>query len=251
MSNLDYWGLSRRAEQVVHSYDFFWHGPGQAAAWNAAAAVEAFRGITGRPVCFEFDSLDNLASLGFSNQQLLDLGREAALAGAGLKLANDSYSTLLPSQRPIVRDLVDLWNTLPNKTSYRPDFAAEPSRTVLLFVSKWANYSYRESTQWVHDAQFGVYRLFRDLQIPVRIVCEDNLDELLASKGKAAAYRLLYLAFSPRDLMPADAARKLDELPFPKIEDMRDLPPLRQGVIAAQGVANLNVTHADCPVGAA
>ena len=37
MSNLDYFGLSRGADQIVHSYDFFWHIKDE--PWHAAAAV--------------------------------------------------------------------------------------------------------------------------------------------------------------------------------------------------------------------
>ena len=81
MSNLDYWGLSRGASQVVHSYDFFQHG--NDGAWEAGASVAAFRGITGLPVSFEYDSEQSTLGLGYSGPHLLALGHFAARAGAG------------------------------------------------------------------------------------------------------------------------------------------------------------------------
>ncbi len=243
MSNLDYYGLTRGADHIVHSYDFFWHA-GQP-AWNAAAAVASFRGITGLPVQFEVDSLDFLTEkFGYSTATLVALGRNAALAGAGLKLANNSYSSTLPSQRPLVRDLIGVWRAgLPKSPSTAPRPREED--TVLLFMSKWANYSYREETQWLHEAQFGVYKLFSDLGVPVRIICEDNLGEDLSR------YKMIYCAFSPRELLPASAARRLEALDLPSIEDMPMLPAARPATpLKAEGVAKAMVTHADCPSGA-
>lgn len=242
MSNLDYYGLTRGADHIVHSYDFFWHA-GQP-AWNAAAAVASFRGITGLPVQFEVDSLDFLTEkFGYTTAHLVALGRHAASAGAGLKLANNSYAATLPSQRVLVRDLIGVWRAgLPRASS-----AGAPPRerdTVLLFVSKWANYSYREQTQWLHDAQFGMYKLFSDLGIPVRIICEDNLGEDLSQ------YKMVYCAYSPHEVLPASAAHRLRTMRLPKIEDMPSLPAARPAEpLRAEGVAKAMVTHPDCPGG--
>jgi hypothetical protein len=243
MSNLDYWGLSRISAQITHSYDFFW--PVQDASWCAEAAVAAFRGITQLPVQFEVDSLENLAkNFHYTDTHLIAITQAALRAGAGLKLANNSYEPELPSQRPLIRELAALWRAKLPAAPYRPDYAALKKDTFLLFFSKWANYSYRENTQWLRDAQFGVYKLFRDLDLPVRIICEDNLEEDLTG------YRGIYLAFSPQELMPKSAQAKLSALLLPRIEDMPQIPDVwtDPAPILAEGFTRVQVSHPDCPV---
>lgn len=242
MSNLDYWGLSRGASQVVHSYDFFWHV--KDGSWCAAAAVDAFRGITSLPVAFEFDGQEATFGMGHNHASLLALGRQAAAAGAGFKVANYSYHETLPSEYPLLHDLLKAFRSASDAAPLAPDPTENRANTVLLFCSKWANYLYREPTQWVHEAQFGVYKLFRDLDIPVRIICEDNLAEGLSG------YRLLYCAFSPRELLPAELLERLDTLTLPRIVDVDRIPPLRgeHVPLRAEGLANVDVTHETCPV---
>lgn len=239
MANLDYYGLTRGAVQVVHSYDFFRHSKDP--AWMAAASVETFQGITGLPVVFEFDGTSSMEGLGYSLPQLLALGQAAAGAGAGLKFANDSYTETPPAEQPLLRELVRAW-----RDAWQPAAAPQRDKTVLLFCSKWANYLYRESTEWLYEAQFGVYKLLRDAGIPVRIITEDNLEEDLSG------YRALYLAFSPRPLMPPSARDKLDGLNLKTIEDFQGIPAIhvtREETIAS-GLADAVVFTDACPVGA-
>lgn len=239
MANLDYFGLTRGAAQVVHSYDFFWHA--QDPAWVAAASVAAFQGITGLPVVFEFDGAATLETLGYTLSQLLAIGQSAAQAGAGLKIANRSYLSASPSAQPELRELLQLW-----REQWRPPLISERKETVLLFFSKWANYLYREDTEWLHDAQFGVYKLLVDAKIPVRIINEDNLDEDLSG------YRAFYMAFSPRNLLPSSARKKIDTLPLLIIEDFPEAPALKnnRATVLASGIAQPTVFVEDCPVGA-
>ena len=242
MSNQDYWGLTRQADQVVHSWDFFWHG--QDPSWHAAAAVESFRGITRLPSEFEFDQMQNLARLGYSDAHLMAIGRDAALAGAGLTMANLSYfKDIPPSKVRAVNDLIALWQSDLPTAPRQP--AWDEEKTVLLFLSKWANYLYREPTEWLHHAQFGVYKMLRDMDVPVRIICEDNLEEDLSG------YRALVLAFSPRALMPGAANARIDALGIPIIEDMPFVPELKDRRAQEHLVddyARFNLLHPDCPV---
>lgn len=207
MANLDYWGLSRGAAQVVHSYDFFWHA-GEP-AWHAAAAVASFRGITGLPVVFEFDGPVLQEKHGYTEDALLRILDEALDAGAGWKAANYSYQERLPSTWS--------WLTEAGRRAARaaPEKRVADADTTLLFLSKWANYAYREPTEWLHEAQFGAWRMLRDLGVPVRIVCEDNLNEPLHR------YRSLYVAFSPLELMPEEDRKRLSAL-------MRRLPSVAE-----------------------
>ena len=213
MSNLDYFGLSRGASQVVHSYDFFWHPKDE--AWMAAASVAAFQGITGLPVEFEFDGPALTEQLKYTEPQLLELTDAVIAQGAGVKLANFSYGTRLPSSWPLV-------TKYGQRVANAKPRAAEPKeKTVLLFVSKWANYCYRERTEWLHDAQFGAWQMLTSCGLPVRIVCEDNLDEDLS------VYRGVYIAFSPPELMPVSARAKLDALTrrLPSVVELTSAPP--------------------------
>ena len=210
-SNLDYWGMSRGAEQVVHSYDFFVHS-GSTPQWHIAATIASFQGITGLPVCFEFDSPATIEKAGYDESVQKACVRTALDVGAGLKFANFSYFDKLPAQWPVIR--------------YAGESAAKraaircpgTSETLLLFFSKWANYCYREKTEWLHDAQFGWWKLAADLGIPSRIICEDNLGEDLS------AYRGMVVAFSPLDLMPADDRAALAGLRIPKVSDVDTIP---------------------------
>jgi hypothetical protein len=238
-SNLDYWGLTRGATEVVHSYDFFWHV--KEPAWLADASVTAFQGITGLPVYFEMDGEQATLGQGHTFAELLAQAGMARRAGAGLKVANYSYSEKLPSEWPLLCEFARLWKT----TDVMMGIDVPKSKTTLLFLSKWANYCYRENTQWLHDAQFGVYKLLRDLDIPVRIICEDNLVEDLSE------YQLLVQAFSPSEVLPESARARLDALSIPRIVDFPSVPPLRSRDTSAQagGFTDVEVTHADLPTG--
>jgi len=203
MSNLDYWGLSRGADQVVHSYDFFWHA--QDPAWMAGASVAAFQGITGLPVSFELDGPVLLTEHGWTLERLLETGRCARNAGADLNVANWSYADVLPSKQEVVCAFAELWREPVHQITMRT------TETVLLFVSKWEFYSLREPDERLHDTQFGIWKRLTDRGIPVRFICEDNLGEDLSG------YLGIIIAGAPCDLMPERARAKVQALPLPRI----------------------------------
>jgi hypothetical protein len=213
IANLDYHGLSRGADQVVHSYDFFWHH--KDAPWYAAAAVASFRGITKLPVQFEFDGPFLFDQLGYTTETVTELARAAMSQGAGLKAANYSGSPKLPSQWPALLNFGRLCADAP------PPNTPPADQTILLFVSKWANYAYREKTQWLHDAQFGAWKMLTDHHLPVRIICEDNLAE-----AGLPTYKALYVACSPLDLLPKDDRNRLTQLTaaLPSIVELSTTP---------------------------
>ena len=229
-SNLDYWGLSRGADQIVHSYDFYWHA--RDPAWDAAAAVASFRGITGiSNIDFEFDGPGLVQNLGYSQIRQLRIADAALSQGAGLQAANYSGGPRLPSAWPV---LVSFGNRAAASRPI-PDYPAR--QTTLLFLSKWANYCYREKTEWLHDAQFGAWRMLTSRGLPVRIICEDNLDEDLSH------YHGLYVAFSPPELIPISRRDKLDSLlgRIPSVVELSATPtgrpttrPIRAGVVTGR-----------------
>jgi hypothetical protein len=213
MSNLDYFGLSRGADQIVHSYDFYLHTRDEPE--HAAAVVAAFRGITGvQNIAFEFDGPALVKNLGYSEERQLRIARAAVSQGAGLKAANYSGSDALPSTYPVLSRFA----RLAASAARVPDARAD--QTVLLFFSKWANYSYREPTEWLHDAQFGAWFMLQSRGLPLRIICEDNLDEDLSH------YRGLYVAFSPPQLLPDTAHDKLRALlaTIPSVVELSETP---------------------------
>ena len=233
-SNLDYHGLTRGSNQVVHSYDFYWHTTDD--AWHAAAAVAAFRGITGiDDIAFEFDGPNLIQNLGYTEARQVRIAEAAMAQGAGLKASNYSYYDL-PSRHTVLARFAQLTTgsaelTPAAQVLARPSGAAGVSsadlvpnnRPLLLFISKWANYCYREPTEWLHDAQLGAWHMLTSQKIPVRIICEDNLDEDLPDAG----YRGLYVAFSPPELIPATSRAKLDALQrrLPSVVELTHAPP--------------------------
>ncbi len=225
-SNLDYWGMTRGAKQVVHSYDFFWHQKQD--PWYAAAAVASFQGITQLPVVFEFDGPALQETFHYTVESEDAIADAVIGQGAGIKVANYSYSVALPSSYQVLRDFGA------KIQSAKPPFGSEPQgrrqaagpamkETVLLFVSKWANYCYREAkSEWLHDAQFGAWKMLTDGSEHVRFICEDNLAEDLTG------YKALYVAFSPPQLMPQedqDRLKKLSEK-LPSIIEVDSIPSL-------------------------
>lgn len=215
-SNQDYWGMTRGSDQVVHSYDFFWH-PGSTPVWHVKAVLASFQGITGLPVNFEFDGFNNIKQFGYSDEVSAEMIRAILSCGAGIKVANMSYHTELPSTWVSIRYAGEQVRAA--KSFHAP--VVKPAETVLLFYSKWANYAYREPSDWLHDAQFGYWKLMSDMGIPTRVICEDNLGEDLRG------YKGIVMAFSPIDLLPAKDQQLLRKTGLPIVWDVRSTPALR------------------------
>ena len=234
-ANLDYYGLSRGANEIVHSWDFYMHSaahPHEHQAWEAAASIAAFQGITGLPALFEFDSPATMRNDGFSTPLLEHIARDVLQCGGhGFQAANFSYFHQMPSQYPFLAFFGKILSETP---AYAP---APPNRTVLLFVSKWADYSYRESTDWLHQAQFGAWRMLRRNGYAVRFICEDDLRENLTG------YRGLYVAFSPPQLIPPYESARLAKLEhaIPSIVEEPGIPAVKPG--------RMNTYTAHTPIG--
>jgi hypothetical protein len=200
MSNLDYWGLSRGASQVVHSYDFFWHTKDE--PWMAAAAVASFKGITGiANIVFEFDGPGLIQNLGYDEAKQIAIAKSVLAQGASIKAANYSGDAKLPSQWPVLVEFGKLVRAAGDAPAPQPR-----DKTVLLFVSKWANYCYREKTEWLHERQFGAWHELVSKGENARIICEDNLGEDLSG------YHALAIAFSPRECIPTKPRAALEAL---------------------------------------
>lgn len=238
MSNSDYFGLSRGANHIVHSYDFFWHAKDP--VWHAAASVAALQGITGLPVSFEIDGPILQEKFGYTDAQILRVLGAALAEGAHLKIANYSYSDKLPSEHRLVTEAAKIAQNV--TTSRRTDSA----NTVLLFVSKWTNYCYREQTEWLHDAQFGAWHMLTQHGYPVRVVCEDNLQENLGD------YKGIYVAFSPMETLPLEDRKRLEEVAaiLPSVVEVVNTPHAGndRGYTVQTPSGEIPVTHSDLPI---
>lgn len=105
MANLDYWGLTRAAAQVVHSYDFFWHAKDP--AWMAAASVDAFQGITGLPVLL-VRRHPHYARTSVSNFISTRLGAGRCRRRGGSEICQQFFSKHFHPNNPL-RELLGIW----------------------------------------------------------------------------------------------------------------------------------------------
>ena len=163
-ANLDYWGFSHEADEVVHSYDFFWHGT--AGIDQVSTAVATMTGITQRPVVFEIDGPFAIENFGYTTENYRTVGNLARKAGAaGVQVSN--WGSIDVRTQPWMKELGDDLRALPAQEA--------PTGDVLYYVSKWANYCLRESDDWFHDRQFGLWSQMQAVGIPARIVTDENL----------------------------------------------------------------------------
>ncbi|MBX9717642.1 MAG: beta-galactosidase [Microbacteriaceae bacterium] len=86
-SNQDVYGLSRHADEIIYSHDFFLHGPDL--EWQAETAVAVYTSGTGKPVHLEIDGTGTQVFQRYGVDALVDHARAAFQGGAiGLNLAN-------------------------------------------------------------------------------------------------------------------------------------------------------------------
>jgi hypothetical protein len=224
-SNLDYYGMSKGANYIVHSYDFGGlhnYEVSTPSNWRLKSTLASLQGITRKPVELEFDSPTVAASLGYTSTILTEYAKNCLQMGVSFNFTNFCYGTLAElANYPLLANSGNLIQASNNNLSPKP--TAPPNQTVLLFFSKWANYSYRVQTEWLHDAQFGYWLMLTEMGVPIRIICEDNLEEDLSS------YRGIITAFSPPETMPQYYQDKLNTLSLKKIIEMPKIPTLWPG----------------------
>ena len=214
MSNLDYYGMSRGSDKILQSYDFWWHA--HQGVWEMEADLAAFQGITLKPVVIEFDDPHGMAGVGYTPKFLAAMGKTAVREGCGIEDANSGGYKTMPSGYSYMK----AWGRACQVAG--PGHALHPNahKTILLYVSKWANYCYREPTRWLNRAQFGAWRMLTKNGYNVRMICGDDLKENLSD------YRGLYVSFSPPQLVPAAARRRLLKLEsvLPTIVEIANIP---------------------------
>jgi hypothetical protein len=214
MSNLDYYGMSRGADKILQSYDFDLNA--HQGIWKMQADLATFQGITLKPVVIEFDDPVGMAALGYTPAFLTAMGRAAVEQGCGIEECNAGGYKTLPSGYSYMKKWGQICETAGSTRAMRRD----PRHTILLYVSKWANYCYREPTRWLNLAQFGAWRMLKTNGYRVRIICGDDLRENLND------YRGLYVAFSPEQLIPMATRRRLLKLEsvLPTIVEVKNIP---------------------------
>ncbi len=199
MANLAYGRYSRAANRVLHSYDFFWHGPKNRDA--AGLATDIMRGVTGKPVVFEIDGPVLFDQFGYSNDDLYEIGRMALDHGAaGLNVANFCYADKPLSAFPFMARLGEHIRSLKGRST-----SPVTSAKRWYYVSKWANYLYREPTEWVHDRQFASYSALSREPSRLRIVTDENILE-----EDSAGLEEIHIA--PPLIIDDRVARRIEEL---------------------------------------
>ncbi|HOZ49776.1 MAG TPA: nitrilase-related carbon-nitrogen hydrolase [Candidatus Hydrogenedentes bacterium] len=168
MANHGYWASSRPADEIVHSYDFFWHGT--QGLHNVRAAVATMVGITQRPVVFEVDGPYLFDHFGYTEEDYVEAARLVLDAGAtGIQITN--WGGVDIAQRAFLSTIGGLVKARAEGGPWNLPGSAD----VLYYVSKWQSYGYREPDEWVHDRQFALWFRLCDAGIPSRIVTDENL----------------------------------------------------------------------------
>lgn len=169
-ANLGYWTYSRPADEVVHSYDFFWHGPDHIR--EVRAAVAAMTGITQRPTVFEIDGPYLISDHGYTPSRLIQAAHYAIEAGAaGIQVSN--WGALDVDAQDWMTEIGQMIGEKSRHQSTR----AAPSPAILYYVSKWQHYGFREPDEWIHSRQFDFWHALYESGAPVRIVSDENLLE--------------------------------------------------------------------------
>lgn len=169
MANLAYWRYARLADEVVHSYDFFLHGPKDLRRARLAAAI--MTGITQKPVIFEVDGPVLLEKFGYAEDDLVECARLALKGGAaGIQVSNWG-STQGLRERRFLSEIGALVRAASAGGEWRPPQQAP----ALYYVSKWQNYRFREPSEWVYGRQFELWHRLADEGEPVRIVTDENV----------------------------------------------------------------------------
>lgn len=170
-SNQDIAGLSRTADNVVFSFDFFIHSPDEPEIVEEVVAT--YLDVCGRPMRIELDGIGEGAYERFGDDGMYRVAEAALRAGAtGINVAN------FTQERRWVEDLgqFEFLSRIGELVhSARPVVRPEPQ--TLIYVSKWTQYAYREPTEWVRRAQYGLVRAIRTSR-PVRILTDENVESI-------------------------------------------------------------------------
>jgi hypothetical protein len=231
--NQDIAGLSRHADTVVFSYDFF-IGGGFESLWNVKTMVKTYRDITEVPVKLEIDGPGTYDAYG--EDYIFQAGVAALDAGAaGLNVANYTY------ERDWVENLAQFQalGRLGDHIAQRNNgpTLAEPSPEILLYVSKWTQYAFRSPVEWLHRYQFGMLSLLLEQGVAVRVVTDENLMDT----PPAELCRRYSVAVLPYDVVVDERIRsRLGRLLqcIPAMQDMRlaETAPAESGISQTFGV---------------
>lgn len=190
--NQDIYGLSRGADNVVFSYDFFVHGPHE--LWRMRQLVQTYGDITGLPVKVELDGVDGGTYGRYGDEAMFDFAVEAVRAGAaGINVANYTQRRQWTENLDQFPFMVRLGNYLADIRTGREQIRLRGPIRGLFYFPKWTYYTHRAPTETVHAAHLGFRQLFSDAGIELRAVTDENLltedlegEELLVIPGTAA-----------------------------------------------------------------
>lgn len=166
-ANLAYWNYSRPADEIVHSYDFFMHGPEHID--DIALATEIMRGITQRPTIIEIDGPILVEKLGYTTDSLVNAAQYALDRGAeGVQVTNWGSADL--SGQAWLRAIGDECKLKDSRNG-----VTLSERGPWYYVSKWENYCVRDPNATLFERQFATLREMRKANMRFRIVTDENL----------------------------------------------------------------------------
>jgi len=263
-ANLGYWTYSRQADEVVHSYDFFWHGTAQLKAVRASLATMI--GITQKPTLLEIDGPYLLSHYGYTPNHLVEAADNALATGAaGIQISNWGSTDLSKETwMSTVAELIRSHEKHANKPCSSPQ--------ILYYVSKWQQYAFRENEDWVYERQFTFWHRLQEACLNVRIVSDENvmnetlfadylllpfdivIDEPVRERLRALSYGMKAIAdekpgiFTPTQKTAGNFGAKMTVTGTPFAEDPRNVqeilgaPPadrLRAAVVQFRSSASI------------
>lgn len=166
-ANLAYWDYSRPADEIVHSYDFFMHGPANIGDVGIALAI--MTGITQRPTVLEIDGPVLLDKYGYTTEHLVFAAKAVLAKGAeGIQITNWGSSEL--SGQTWMRAIGDECRMRDARDGVSPGLKA-----AWYYVSKWENYCNRDPNVSLFERQFGPFREMLKANLWLRVVTDENL----------------------------------------------------------------------------
>ena len=142
-ANLAYWNYSRPADEIVHSYDFFMHGPGHID--DVALATAIMTGIAQRPTVIEIDGPILIEKYGYTPKHRVTAASRALGNGAvGVQVTNWGSADL--AAQPWIGAIGAAIQAPREQRQNRPP--------ILYYASKWQNYSVRDPNLDLFDTQF-------------------------------------------------------------------------------------------------
>ena len=173
-ANQDIHGLTRGADNVVFSYDFFIHSPHE--LWKMDQMIRAYADISRLPIKVELDGVATGTYVRYGDEPMFEFALTALNAGAvGINVANYTQERRWAEDLSKFPFMARLGDHIAKLNSGRSAIGEPLPPDTLVYISKWTQYCFRGRDEWLHAAQFGFEKLVRDAGRRTRFVTDENL----------------------------------------------------------------------------